>query len=48
MDLNSFTQTNTFQMVLITDEVRTYAMFIYDWMGWTTHTEVRCYECYNS
>ena len=27
------------QMVIITDEVRTYAMFIYEWMGWTTHTE---------
>ena len=27
------------QMVVITDEVRTYAMFIYEWMGWTTHTE---------
>ncbi len=25
--------------MLITDEVRTYAIFNYDWMGWTTHTE---------
>jgi len=31
--------TNTFQMVIATDEVRTYAIFIYEWMGWTTHTE---------
>ena len=23
----------------MTDEVRTYAIFIYEWMGWTTHTE---------
>jgi len=33
-------QTNTFQSVIVTDEVRTYAIFIYEWMGWTTHTEV--------
>ena len=26
-------------MVVVTDEVRTYAIFIYEWMGWTTHTE---------
>ena len=26
-------------MVVATDEVRTYAIFIYEWMGWTTHTE---------
>ena len=32
-------QTNTFQAVLVTDEVRTYAIFIYEWVGWTTHTE---------
>ena len=25
--------------MLVTDEVRTYAIFIYEWMGWTTHTE---------
>jgi len=31
--------TNTFQTVIATDEVRTYAMFIYEWMDWTTHTE---------
>ncbi|TRY73653.1 hypothetical protein TCAL_08799 [Tigriopus californicus] len=31
--------TNTFQSVIVTDEVRTYAIFIYEWMGWTTHTE---------
>jgi hypothetical protein len=27
------------QSVIITDEVRTYAIFIYEWMGWTSHTE---------
>ena len=32
-------QTNTFQAVIVTDEVRTYAIFNYEWMGWTTHTE---------
>jgi len=31
--------TNTFQAVIVTDEVRTYAIFSYEWMGWTTHTE---------
>jgi len=31
--------TNTFQAVIITDEVRSYAIFNYDWLGWTTHTE---------
>eukprot|EP00096_Caligus_rogercresseyi_P016873 TRINITY_DN996_c0_g2_i3.p1 TRINITY_DN996_c0_g2~~TRINITY_DN996_c0_g2_i3.p1 ORF type:complete len:1255 (-),score=221.80 TRINITY_DN996_c0_g2_i3:184-3948(-) len=31
--------TNTFQSIIVTDEVRTYAIFIYEWMGWTTHTE---------
>ncbi len=36
-----FLQTNTFQAVIVTDEVRAYAIFIYEWMGWTTHTEVR-------
>ena len=35
-----FFQTNTFQSVIVTDEVRTYIMNIYGWMGWTTHTEV--------
>ena len=24
---------------MVTDEVRTYAIFIYEWMGWTSHTE---------
>ena len=33
-------QTNTFQSIIVTDEVRTYAIFIYEWMGWTSHTEV--------
>ena len=32
-------QTNTMQAIIVTDEVRTYAIFIYEWMGWTTHTE---------
>ena len=32
-------QTNTFQAVLVTDEVRSYAIFNYEWMGWTSHTE---------
>ena len=32
-------RTNTFQSIIVTDEVRTYAIFIYEWMGWTTHTE---------
>lgn len=32
-------QTNTFQLVLATDETRTYAMFNYKHIGWTTHTE---------
>jgi len=31
--------TNTFQAVIVTDEVRTYAIFVYEWMDWTTHTE---------
>lgn len=35
----SLIQTNTFQAVIVTDEVRTYAIFNYEWMGWTTHTE---------
>ena len=25
--------------MIATDEVRTYAIFNYEWMGWTTHTE---------
>ncbi len=32
-------QTNTFQIVIVTDEVRTYAMFNYAHLGWTTHAE---------
>jgi hypothetical protein len=32
-------QTNTFQMVLATDEVYTYAMYNYAQLQWTTHTE---------
>ena len=34
-----YLQTNTFQAVIVTDEVRSYAIFNYEWMGWTTHTE---------
>lgn len=36
--LDSF-QTNTFQLVLATDEVYTYAIFNYVEMQWTSHTE---------
>ncbi|KAL1505442.1 hypothetical protein ABEB36_005011 [Hypothenemus hampei] len=36
---NALYQTNTFQMVLATDEVYTYAMFNYLNLAWTTHTE---------
>lgn len=36
---NSLYKTNTFQMVLATDEVYTYAMFNYLELQWTTHTE---------
>ena len=25
--------------MIVTDEVRTYAMFNYAWIGWTTHAE---------
>lgn len=32
-------QTNTFQLILATDEVFTYAMFNYLDLKWTTHTE---------
>lgn len=32
-------QTNTFQIVIVTDEVRTYAMFNYAHLGWSTHAE---------
>ncbi|XP_076069661.1 sushi domain containing 2 mesh isoform X2 [Oratosquilla oratoria] len=31
--------TNTFQLVVATDEIRTYAIFNYEYMTWTTHTE---------
>ncbi|KAG8035923.1 hypothetical protein G9C98_003049 [Cotesia typhae] len=36
---NSLYKTNTFQLVLATDEVYTYAMFNYLDLSWTTHTE---------
>ncbi|XP_034249969.1 protein mesh isoform X2 [Thrips palmi] len=36
---NSLYKTNTFQMVLATDEVYTYAIFNYLNIQWTTHTE---------
>ncbi|XP_066245028.1 protein mesh isoform X1 [Euwallacea similis] len=36
---NALYKTNTFQMVLATDEVYTYAMFNYLNLAWTTHTE---------
>lgn len=36
---SALTKTNTFQMVLATDEVYTYAIFNYLNMQWTTHTE---------
>lgn len=32
-------QTNTFQMVLATDEVYTYAIFNYDLLKWSSNTE---------
>lgn len=32
-------QTNTFQLVLVTDEVFAYAIFNYKDIQWTTHTE---------
>lgn len=35
----SLYRTNTFQMVLATDEVYTYAIFNYLNLGWTSHTE---------
>ncbi|XP_018022342.1 protein mesh isoform X2 [Hyalella azteca] len=31
--------TNTFQLLVVTDEVRTYAVFNYEKMSWTSHTE---------
>uniref|UniRef100_T1PEZ0 AMOP domain protein n=1 Tax=Musca domestica TaxID=7370 RepID=T1PEZ0_MUSDO len=36
---NSLFTTNTFQMVLATDEVYTYAIFNYDVLNWSAHTE---------
>ncbi|XP_065372052.1 protein mesh isoform X3 [Calliphora vicina] len=36
---NSLFTTNTFQMVLATDEVYTYAIFNYDVINWSAHTE---------
>lgn len=38
---NSMKTTNTFQLVLATDEVFTYAIFNYALIKWTTHTEAR-------
>ncbi|XP_045479258.1 protein mesh isoform X3 [Harmonia axyridis] len=38
---DSLMRTNTFQMVLVTDEVFTYAIFNYLNLAWTTHTEAR-------
>ena len=32
-------QTNTFQAVIVTDSVRTYVMYNYAHIGWTTHAE---------
>lgn len=37
--MNLLLQTNTFQMVLATDEVFTYAIFNYASIRWTSHTE---------
>ncbi|KAG7171855.1 mesh-like [Homarus americanus] len=31
--------TNTFQLVVVTDEIRTYCLFNYAYMKWTSHTE---------
>lgn len=39
MTLNNVFQTNTFQVILATDEVFTYAIFNYLDLQWTTHTE---------
>lgn len=36
---HSFFQTNSFQMVLATDEVYTYAIFNYINLAWSSHTE---------
>lgn len=36
---NSFYKTNTFQMVLATDEVNTYVIFNYLDIQWSSHTE---------
>lgn len=38
MNIDIF-QTNTFQMVLATDEVFTYAIFNYLEINWSSHTE---------
>ncbi|XP_065158349.1 protein mesh isoform X2 [Atheta coriaria] len=38
---NALYTTNTFQLVLATDEVFTYAIFNYKDLQWTTHTEAR-------
>lgn len=37
--LRGFLQTNSFQMVLATDEVYTYAIFNYINLAWSSHTE---------
>jgi len=37
--LTVFSQTNTFQMVLATDEVYTYIIFNYAVLNWLSHTE---------
>lgn len=35
-----FFQRNTFQLVLITDEVHSFAVFMYNETNWTKHTQV--------
>lgn len=37
--ISPFPQTNSFQMVLATDEVYTYAIFNYGEINWSSHTE---------
>ena len=32
-------QTNTFQLLVVTDEVRSYAVFNYEKLNWISHTE---------
>jgi len=38
-NLNFFIQTNTYQMVLATDEMMTFAMFNYEYISWITHLD---------